>query len=228
MYQLNTVKDGCGALTQPFVSKMRPMYDIVKGSRKARKKFLSVLTSTLNFEPSKFELSTKPNHLELSRFVIENLAFFEYSTADELLQVLASMESCVASVGVPIAHSIETEVFMIGKEEGSPVDLERLKILASASAVLSLIWSTRAHLRKLYGLNTGKKVVKVSTKDATTKAPTKVPFVSGAPLWEEIKQILARVESEDGQIQQCKNVTLKSFQKSMGFVADISTSLLKL
>jgi len=182
------------------------MYDIVKGSRKARKKFLSVLTAALNYEPTKFELETTPSHLEFSRFVIENLAFFEYSTMDELLQVLTSVERSVASMGVPIAHSIETEVFLIGKEEGASADPERLKLLANASAVLSLIWSTRSHLRKLYGLNAGKKAGKVSAKDATSKAPTKVPFVSGAPLWEEIKGILAALETEDGMMQQCRDV----------------------
>jgi len=206
LYQLNVIQDGSGATPQPFVSKMRPMYDIVKYSRKARKKFLSVLTAALNFEPTKFELDTTPTHLELSRFVIENLAFFEYSTMDELLQVLTSVERSVASMGVPIAHSIETEVFLIGKEEGTSVDPERLKLLASASAVLSLIWSTRSHLRKLYGLNAGKKAGKVPSKDSTSKAPTKVPFVSGAPLWEEIRGILAALETEDGMIQQCRDV----------------------
>lgn len=189
---------------------MRPMYDIVKGSRKARKKFLSVLTSSLSFEPTKFELNITPSHLELSRFVIENLAFFEYSTMDELLQVVSAIERSVASIGIPIAHSIETEVFLIGKEEGTLVDHARLKTLANASAILSLIWSTRTHLRKLYGLNAGKKVGKIAAKDATAKAPTKVPFVSGAPLWEEIKGILAGLETEEGMMQQCRDVSSPS------------------
>ncbi|KAF8421237.1 sister chromatid cohesion C-terminus-domain-containing protein [Tirmania nivea] len=205
LYQLNVIQDGSGAIPQPFVSKMRPMYDIVKGSRKARKKFLSVLTAALNFEPTKIELEATPTHLEFSRFVIENLAFFEYSTMDELLQVLTSVERSVASMGVPIAHSIETEVFLIGKEEGTSVDPGRLKLLANASAVLSLIWSTRSHLRKLYGLNIGKRAGKVSSKDAPSKAPTKVPFVSGAPLWEEIKGILAALKTEDGMMHQCRD-----------------------
>lgn len=203
---MNVVHDGSGATTQPFVSKLRPMYDIVKGSRKARKKFLTILTSVLNFEPTKFELNSKPTHLDLARFVIENLAFFEYSTMEELLQVLSAVEHSVATMGVPIAHSIETEVFLIGKEEGTAVDPERLRIWANASAVLSLMWSTRTHLRKLYGLNVGKKAGKLPVKDATLKAPTKVPFVSGAPVWEEIKGILTGLQSEDGMMQQCRDV----------------------
>lgn len=183
------------------------MYDIVKSSRKARRKFLSVLTSALNFEPTKFELDSKPSHLELSRFIIENLAFFEYSTMDELTQTISALERSVASMGVPIAHSIETEVFLIGKEEGTEVDHGRLAILANAAAILSLIWCTRTHLRKQYGLNSQKKTPKQVAKDPANKAPAKVPFFTGAPLWEENKQILAGLEDNEGMMQQCRNVT---------------------
>ncbi|KAI5785554.1 sister chromatid cohesion C-terminus-domain-containing protein [Peziza echinospora] len=205
-YQLNILKDPTGATTQPYSSKLRPMYDIVKTSRKARKKFLSVLTSAITFEPAKFELDSTPSHLELTRFVIENLAFFEYSTLDELMQVVHSIERSVASMGMPVAHSIETDIFMIGKEEGTLVDPAQLKLLSTQAAILLLIWETRSILRKMYGLNPqNKKAGKNAGKDAATKAPTKVPFVTGAPLCDAIKLILDRVGTEDGMMEQCRS-----------------------
>src|SRR5690606_35444241 len=110
-YHLDIVKDGSGAVAQPYTSKLQPMYDIVKISRKARKKLLSVMTSALTFELTKIDLNTTPSHLQLTQFVVENLAYFDYSTVDDLTQVIAALEKTVASIGVPIAHSIETEVF---------------------------------------------------------------------------------------------------------------------
>ncbi|KAF8463496.1 sister chromatid cohesion C-terminus-domain-containing protein [Kalaharituber pfeilii] len=226
LYQFNVIKDGCGATAQPFVSKLRPMYDIVKASRKARKKFLSVLTSSLSFEPAKFELNSSPGHLELTRFIVENLAFMEYSTVEELMQVISDMERSVASMGVPVAHSVETEIFLIGKEEGTTVDPERLKTLSNASAILLLIWETRSYLRKLYGFGVQRKGGKISAKDATTKAPTKAPFVTGAPLWEQIKQIVASLDLEDGMMQRCRDfVEVMNIDKDMKLIGDSEDDL---
>lgn len=199
------------------------MYDIVKTSRKARKKFLSVLTTSVSFEPAKLDLDLKPNHFELSRFVIENLAFFDYSTLEELHQVLGAMERTVAAIGVTIAHSIETEIFLIGNvTEGATVDPKRLRFFGVASAILSFLWEARQYLRKLYGLSSAKsKNAKTSTKDSYNRAPTKVPFVHGGPLWEQYKQILEHLNSEEGLMQQCREfVEVLSIDKDLKLVSE--------
>lgn len=209
-YQRNVIGDASGATANPFVSKMRPLYDIVKSSRKIRKKLLQNLTMSVDFEPTKLEL---PNHLEYSKFVIENLAFFDYGTLDELYHVVTTMERVVARTGIPVAHSIETDIFFIkidvpeNEKSAMTVDPAKLKTLSVAAGILTMLWETRTYLRKLYALNDNKsrdyKANKVNAKDMN-KAPNRNSTVSGAGVWQATRETMKNLETDQGRMRQCR------------------------
>ncbi|KAH0547733.1 hypothetical protein FGG08_000224 [Glutinoglossum americanum] len=219
-YQKNVVGDPSGATASPFTSKLRPLFDVIKISKgKIRKKFISGLCSKIDFDPAKLDVTSEPpTHLEYAKFVVENLAFFEYSTVDELLHVIASMERVVAGTGTSVAHAIETEVFKVQlptmNEDGlqipvevAPVDSMRLRQLTTSSMILSILWDARSFIRRLHGLNNPQKQREGKGKQASkalSSAPTKVNGVTGDKLWEEITETMAALTSTDTMMAQCK------------------------
>lgn len=223
-YQRDIVKDALGYTTQPYASKLYGTFDIIKTSKsKYQKKFLSNLCSKIDFDVSKTDLS---NALIFSRFLTENLAFFEYGRLDELLHTISCMEKIVADTGSGIAHSISTEIFHITVEsipdaaqENGPqsqdasdrtsatVDPSRLRQLCIASVILSSLWETRTYLRRLYGLSASqqKRESKKGAAKDLSKAPSRVQGLTGDKIVAAIAEKVASLESEDSMIQQCKD-----------------------
>lgn len=112
-YQRNVVKDPVGFTGQPVTAKLNGMWEIIKTSKaKYQKKFLANYCSKIDFDPSKMDTSGEPPiTLQFSRFLTENIAFFDFTRLDELLHAIACMEKTVADTGSNVAHSISTEVF---------------------------------------------------------------------------------------------------------------------
>ena len=226
-YQKNIVKDTSGFTIQPYAAKLGPMFDIIKSSKgKYQKKFLSGLCSKINFEPSKVDVTGHPpTSLEYARFLLENLAFFEYPQIDELLHVIACMESIVSSTGTVIAHGISTELFRFlegtmleegdhgAQKEGqqsadADVDPLRLRQLTTGSIILSAMWETRTFLRRLYGLHSNQQrresKSKASSRDLS-KAPAKTHGISGESFLAGIAEKVKSLESHEGMFRQCKD-----------------------
>lgn len=226
-YQKNIVKDTLGYTSQPYASKLGPMFDIIKSSKgKYQKKFLSGLCSKINFEPSNVDATGHPPaSLEYARFLLENLAFFEYAHLDELLHVITCIENIVSSTGTVVAHGISTEVFQLsegtalekvddGREDKgqqgtiADVDLLRLRQLTTGSIILSALWDARIFLRRLYGLQNNQQrresKSKASTKDLT-KAPVKTHGISGESFLTGLAQKVKSLESHEGMLRQCRD-----------------------
>ena len=223
-YQKDIVKDVLGYTTQPYASKLHGMFDIIKTSKgKYQKKFLSNLCSRIDFDISKTDLS---NALMFSRFLTENLAFFDYGRLDELHHTISCMEKIVADTGSGIAHSISTEIFHITVEsmpdaapetahqsyepnDGTsvPVDPSRLRQLCSASIILSLLWETRTYLRRLYGLSASqqKRESKKGAAKDHSKPPSRIQGLTGDKVVAAIAEKVASLDSEDSMMQQCKD-----------------------
>ncbi|KAI9799826.1 MAG: hypothetical protein M1825_004386 [Sarcosagium campestre] len=221
IYQRDVVKDAQGATAHPFVSKLRPLFEVIKMSNaKVRKKFLANMCSRIDFDTSKLEVQAEvPSHLQYARFLVENLAFFEYSTLDDLLHVLSCMERVVTGTGTIVAHALETEIFKVqldpaengdGGEQMAvvqsvepPVDPTRRRQLVTASMILSCVWEVRNFLRKLYGVGSASKQRESKSKDLA-KPPSKFPFVSGDKMWEEIGRVMKALSSAEAGTAQCK------------------------
>ena len=227
-YQKNIVKDTLGYTTQPYASKLGPMFDVIKTSKgKYQKKFLSGLCSKVDFEPSRLDVADNPPaSLEYARFLIENLAFFEYEHIDELLHTISCMEKIVSSTGSGIAHSISTEVFQIkvdtiladaagegAQSEDKPsannnVHPTRLRQLTTGSIILSSLWEARTFLRRLYGLQSNQQrrdsKTKASVKDLN-KAPAKMQGFSGERFVTGIAEKVHSLDSDEAMLSQCRD-----------------------
>ena len=228
-YQAKVVKDTRGAVSgeqgSSYTSKLHLLYDLMTKSKpKMRNRFYESLCSRIDFDPQRLDATGDlPAHVEFSRFIVENLAFFEYSTVDDLLTTISAMEKVVAGTGTSVAHALETEVFKFAiddltdvvTEEGQvapiskSVDPARLRQLTAGSMILSCLWEARTHLRRQYGLMNkdvgGRKETKakVNVKDLN-KAPTKAPFANGDKFWEESMRIMNSLGSPESMMDQCR------------------------
>jgi len=218
VYQRDVVKDHHGATLNPFAPKLHLMIDVLKISKvKNRKKFFENLCEKIDFDPAKLGLEELPHHLEFSQFIIENMAFFEYASVDELLSAISAMEKVVAGTGTGIAHAIETEIFHVSLDQPTQVDENgqsqpmeptvdstRLLQLAASSMMLSCLWQARSYLRRQYGLMTNRRESKgkATTKDLN-KAPTKAQGVTGDKFWEEVTSTMSALETEETMKSQC-------------------------
>jgi cohesin loading factor subunit SCC2 len=235
-YQRDVEGDTHGATLNPFASKLAMMIEVLKISKvKNRKRFYDNLCARIEFDPAKIDMGNVGHHLDFSQFIIENMAFFEYATVDELLSAISAMEKVVASTGTGIAHSIETEIFHVSLEQPSMVDENgqiqatqptidpmRLKLLTASSMLLSCLWEARTYLRKQYGLKSksqeGK--AKVGTKDLN-RAPVKAPFMNGDKFWEAVGSIMSSMESDESMMIQCRSfVELLSVDQEFKIAAE--------
>ncbi|KAK3905711.1 protein rad9 [Staphylotrichum tortipilum] len=114
-YQRDIVKDPRGATTNPFTPKLHLLMEVLKISKsKNRQKFLAKFCTQVDFDVSKLHISEElPPHVQYSRFIIENLVYFEYVTVGEVHCIVSAMEKLVTSTGATVAQAIESEVFQV-------------------------------------------------------------------------------------------------------------------
>lgn len=228
-YQRDVVGDSSGALSRPFTPKLAPLFEIVKTSNsRYQRKFLSNLCSKVNFELKNLDSTgNPPDHLLLARFVLQNLAFFEYGQLAELLPTIGCMERIVAATGTVVAHSIEIDIFPPKIEPPSEgnflgpsadpanqlapprqIDSGTLRLLATAAACLSMLWETRTYLRRLYGLGAHirDKEGKTASKELS-KTPSKVNGVTGDKLWDAFANNMASLDNEETMVTKCREFT---------------------
>ncbi|KAG0652985.1 scc2 [Hyphodiscus hymeniophilus] len=235
-YQRDVVKDTHGATLNPFAPKLHMLIEILKMSKpKNRKKFFENLCARIDFDPEKIDLADLPGHLDFSQFIIENMAFLEYVSVDELLSAITAMEGVVSGTGTSIAHAIETEILHIGidqqsliSENGQPqpmepeIDEARLQKLTASSMMLSCLWEARTYLRRQYGLlnNRRESKGKAIIKDLN-RPPVKAQGINGDKFWEEISTAMAAFDSKESMIKQCRSfVELLSVDQDFKLAAE--------
>ncbi|KAJ5815424.1 Armadillo-like helical [Penicillium riverlandense] len=224
-YQRDVVGESNGATARPYVAKLAPLFEIVKISNsRYQKKFLANLCAKVNFELKKLDdTGNPPEHLLLSRFVAQNLGYFDYGQLAELVPTITCMERIVSSTGTVVAHAIETDIFPPSVEEqtapvmipGFPTEIQiptsapppanpaTLRLLATAAASLSMLWEARTYLRRLYGVHAHSKDGKPAAKDLN-KTATKVHGVTGDRLWEAIARNMAALDSPESMLNKCR------------------------
>ncbi|KAL8642301.1 MAG: hypothetical protein Q9228_001009, partial [Teloschistes exilis] len=247
-YQRDVVKDTLGYRTAPYASKLHSTFEIIKSSKgKYQKKFISNYCSKIDFDLDRLDLSGDvPASLQFARFLIENLAFFDYGRVDELVHTLTCMERVVADTGSVIAHSINTEILGfrvdtilgpagdggVGGEQSmghEPATMEsvaplRLRQLTTASIILASLWDTRTFLRRLYGLGSSQQAkdgkANGKLKDLT-KAPTKTGGITGDKVVAAIDAKVDSLQSQEGMLKQCQQfVALMSIDDEFKVAAE--------
>ncbi|KAL9615010.1 MAG: hypothetical protein Q9167_000542 [Letrouitia subvulpina] len=243
-YQKDVVGDLLGYQAASHASKLHAMFEIIKTSKgKYQKKFISNFCSKIDFDIERMDLSGHPPAaVSFSRFLMENLAFFDYGRVDELLHTLTCMEKIVADSGSALSHSINTEVFhvevdtILGSATGAVqgdegkmqmkaygVDPLRLRRLASGSVILSCLWETRTYLRRLYGLSSSQRrehKSKAVAKDIN-KVPSKVQGVSSEKLLGTIVEKVDSLQDQEATFRQCQEfVDLMAIDNEVKVAAD--------
>ncbi|KAJ6436756.1 restless-like transposase [Purpureocillium lavendulum] len=114
-YQRDVIKDSHGATVNPFQSKLHLLMEVLKISKlKNRQRFLEKLCSQTDFELSTLDATMGlPPHVEFVRFILENVAFFEYQTIGEVQTVVDTLEKIVTDTGTAVAQAIESEIFNV-------------------------------------------------------------------------------------------------------------------
>lgn len=121
-YQRDVVRDTHGATKSPFQSKLHSLMEVLKMSKtKNRHKFLEKLVGQIDFDPFTLDATAEmPPHVEFSRFVVENLAFFDYVTVGEVLATVNAIEKAVTQTGSHLAHTIDSEIFNVRMDVDQP------------------------------------------------------------------------------------------------------------
>ncbi|KAJ6259347.1 hypothetical protein Dda_6247 [Drechslerella dactyloides] len=206
-YQLEVINSEDGADDSTFASKLGNLYALTVTSRKVKKKFLGNLLNALDFEPHKLQVSAIPSHLTYARFILQNLAYFDYVSIEDVHQVASGLEKIVGNIGATVVHHIETDVHQISLEtaEPKPVDPLVKRRLCMASVVLTMCWSTRTYLRKLYSVTADSVARKAKNgSKELTKAPTKAVGMSGRSLWDEMGELIETLEADEGMDNQLR------------------------
>jgi cohesin loading factor subunit SCC2 len=207
-----------------YMPKLRSPFAVMNtGSAKIRKRFLANLCKELDFELSGLDTNQEPpEHITYTRFILENLALFDYERVDDIVVVVDALQKLVTEgIGVSVAQAIEEEILNIRlhpTESQQVVQVEqsivtipiqhhvnprRLRQLTIASMILTMAWETRTFLRQLWGLQ--KKLgQKPSTKDAKKVGATRAPGFHSDKLFDGISTILRALECEENQQQQCR------------------------
>ncbi|KAK8119526.1 AT hook domain-containing protein [Apiospora kogelbergensis] len=230
-YQRDIIKDARGATANPFTSKVQSTLSILNdnSNTKGRQRFIDKFVGLLDFDISKLEdEGAGLEHVEFSRFLVENLAFFDYAAVGDIQSLVSAMEKIVHMTGSGIAQAIESDVFQNrvdtvlatdapAEGEGhsaaaieSNIDPKRLRQLTAGAMILLSVWEARTYLRKLYNLNKAKaeakaRVDKKAAAKDITKAPVKVQGVTGDKFWEDMATIMTGFDSREKMIETCKN-----------------------
>ena len=226
-YQRDVVKDLSGFTTQPFKSKLHLMYEVIKTSKgKYQSKFFANFCAKVDFDIIKLDITANPpTHLQYARFLVDNLAFFDYGRVEDVIQATSYMEKIVAGTGAGIAHAINTEIFQVRLEPGADnlvdtseqassvaeiplreMDSTRLRQLTTASMILSMLWEARTFLRRLYGLSAiqQRRENKAKASKDLSKPPIKTNFITGDKFVDAINRTMRSLDTYDGALAQCK------------------------
>ncbi|KAF4994136.1 hypothetical protein FDECE_13212 [Fusarium decemcellulare] len=140
-YHRDIVGDPRGATTNPFQSKLHFLMEVLKISKmKNRQRFLDKLCGQVNFDLAKLDASQEiPSHMGFARFIIENVAYFEYQTVGELQTTVNAIEKMVTSTGSSVAQAIESEVFNVRMDVDQPLVAPDGSSAANAEATTNSI-----------------------------------------------------------------------------------------
>ena len=235
-YQIDTLEDSNGATTRPYLAKLNKCFEIIQSSNsKYVRKFLNSLVSKMWSDASrKDDMHSRSRQLYLSKFIGHNIAFFDFIRVDELCHMILYLEATFGKASADLAQSIESMFHRIqGPEqdfisnisnEVAPaesmtsaattaqcqIDKAVLEQLTIASMMLTIIWETRSHLRRQYGISMNMKAYIAKSKDAKelAKSPVKVHGITGDKFWDRISIVMDSLISEDSMVERCQEFAI--------------------
>jgi cohesin loading factor subunit SCC2 len=183
------------------------MMEVTKANKiKCRKKFFEGLCARIEPDLSPSSWIDVPQHLQRSQFILENIAFFEYASAEELNALVFAMEKVFTRAGIAVVDAIETE--LLGQTtpiaESENIDSNRLRTLAASSTTLSGLWDTMTYLRQQYGLSCSSSSITHEASNNSSRAPNKVDGFDGRAFWESNSMVTTTLDSEQNMLNICR------------------------
>jgi cohesin loading factor subunit SCC2 len=227
-YQQTVAKSNQGYTGTPPTSKMHHFWEVLKtGKAKIRIKFLTAICGKagVGFDVSKVDMSDPlPSHVAFTRFVSENLAFFDYAKFDELQHLIECIEKVMANTGTPVAHMVDVDILRmliekdvpmangdnditagITSSQSKPVDPARSRELTVYVQILLLLWETRTYLRRLWNVSKHQAATKGKASKETVRALQRIP--NSTNLTERYlarsQEIMTALETPEGQLGLC-------------------------
>ncbi|KFY26359.1 hypothetical protein V491_01340 [Pseudogymnoascus sp. VKM F-3775] len=228
-YQQGVVGNVRGATCGPYRSILHRMMEVTRtGGIKGQTKFFEGLCARIEPNFSQRSCEELEQYLQRSRFILENMAYFEYTSTEELNATIVAMGTVFTRAGIVAAHTIG-EVFASGGvdtieteildqttpfEESGRVEFDQLRTLAVSSTVLSGIWDAKTYLCQLYGLTGGCTSTTNGTSKNLSKAPNKVDDINGRALWERNSMMMTTLDSKQAMLTICR-AFIKLFQEGI-------------
>ncbi|QDS73356.1 hypothetical protein FKW77_007001 [Venturia effusa] len=201
----------------------------------AQRKLLTRLSARIDFELNSLDTTgDEPHAVIFARFVLENVAFVEYSHMDALLHAISLLEKLVIqTTGTVVAHAIEKEILKIGIDENReqvPVDPSSQSFMTSQQSTIepqipqeSELTIEPARLRKLaaasmilfmawetrthlrQAYSLQKTKKEAKAPEKGNKAPQKNNLITGEKFLDKISAIMGSLQDQDSQLTMCKN-----------------------
>jgi cohesin loading factor subunit SCC2 len=155
------------------------LYDILRTSRKGRRKFLIAICKSIGFSSDHVDRTTLDD-AQFAFFVVQNMTNFTYSTNEEVHIVLHTIDRTLSSTGVSLLHTIETST------DGPVSENSALAGLEFACTILCYLMKLRMHLMAAYSITESKcrafNPHKLGNKP-DTKVASRQPDVPPSPKW---------------------------------------------
>jgi cohesin loading factor subunit SCC2 len=233
-YQQQTAQEPSGI--RQGTAKLAACFNIINTSgSKYVKKFLSNLISRLTIDRAKMDLKQKvPTQVLFVRFVVQNIAFFDFARMEDLLHAILQLDLLFGS-GNEISETIETTLPIepppvapdmseaqqpsdalgeaMGMEPTGPrlsaegVDLDVLRRLAAAACAMTMISEARSHLKRQYGISRDVRALMQQSKQAKEggKPPVKVHGITGERFVNSTSNLLQSMETPAAMLERCRD-----------------------
>ncbi|KFZ23285.1 hypothetical protein V502_02245 [Pseudogymnoascus sp. VKM F-4520 (FW-2644)] len=201
-YQRDVVGNVRGATCNPYRSILHRMMEVTTTGRiRGRRKLFEGLCARIEPDFSQRSWVDLEQYLQRSRFIIENLAYFKYASAEELNATIVAMEEVVTRAGIVI----ETELSCLTTpiEKSGKNEFDRLRALAAFSTALSCLWRAKSYLRQQYSLSGNCGSATIKTPRNSSRVPEKVDGIDGRAFWEENSMMVTTLESEQAMLNIC-------------------------
>ncbi|CAE6459153.1 unnamed protein product [Rhizoctonia solani] len=135
-------------------------YSLVREKRQTKLDFLKSFLRVFDVDVA--VLACSQDHLDLVRYIAENISAFDYKTQEEILTVIRHLTHVLSVVGMHIVEILlqerrqkETAMEVDHQPTEAPVDDNALS-RARVVTVISIVLVLKAHLKHLYGITEDK------------------------------------------------------------------------
>lgn len=163
----------------PEVSSIHTLYEIARGSRRGRQKFLTTLVRGLDTNLDKLE-SLMETDVKYAQFTAHNIVCLHYSTNEEVHIVIHAIDKIMSTTGAAFQQLLEAASPAVNHEEEQ---------IGKAAAILSYGMSLRNQLKTVYNISEAKCLLFEPARlgnRSDARAAVKQPGLKLVPDWSAI------------------------------------------